>query len=517
MFILVVKFTLLKLSLFQNRKENLLDSSIIHGFTQSLLQRKFDQPVATPPLHLEMWDYCCSGAKQVAIAAPRSHAKSTAISFSYVLAAVLFREHKFVIICSGTESQSTLFLGDIKQELIENDELIKLFGVKKFVKLSETDIIVEMEDGHRFRIVAKGAEQQLRGIKWSGTRPDLIIGDDLESDEAILNGDRREKFRRWFYGALLPARAAGGKVVIVGTILHMDSLLERIMAPPPGTKLIYDGLKSYPNAKNAYWKAIKYKAHNEDFSKVLWPEKFSVLELKALRQSFHDQGLADVYSREYLNYPVDENTAYFRRDDFLPLTSDDLESHLAYYAAIDFAVSTHERADYTVIAIIGVNSKGTLLVKDIRRGRWDAAEIINEMFTVQRRYKPELFTVEKGTIEKALGPFLRKEMMERNVYLNLHPLTPTKDKMSRARSIQARMRSGGIRFDKDASWYPTLEDEMVRFPKDRHDDQVDALAWVGLTIDQIQEAPTIKELEESEYEDEYGTTEHMGRSSITGY
>lgn len=496
----------------------MLDSSVIHGFTQSLLQRKFDQPVETPPLHKEMWELCCSEARQVAIAAPRSHAKSTAISFSFVLAAVLFREYKFVIICSGTESQSTLFLGDIKQELIENDDLIKLFGVKNFVKLSETDIIVEMDDGHRFRIVAKGAEQQLRGIKWAGSRPDLIIGDDLESDEAVMSGDRREKFRRWFYGALLPSRAAGGKIIVVGTILHMDSLLERLMQPPMGSKMIYEALKSYPDVKKGYWKSVKYKAHNDDFSKVLWPEKFSVEELKALRQSFYDQGLPDVYSREYLNYPIDENTAYFRRDDFLPLKPEDDEHHLVYYAAIDFAVSTHDRADYTVIAIVGVDNTGVILVKDIRRGRWDAAEIINEMFTVQRRYKPELFTVEKGTIEKAIGPFLKREMMQRNVYLNLNPLAPTKDKMSRARSIQARMRSGGIRFDKDASWYPALEDEMVRFPKDRHDDQVDALAWIGLTLDQIQEAPTDRELSDLEYEEEFGNTlELVGRSAVTGY
>ena len=494
----------------------MLDAETIHGFTQSLLQRKFDQPVATPPLHLEMWDLCCNGGKQIAIAAPRSHAKSTAISFSFVLAAVLFRQHKFVIICSGTESQSTLFLGDIKQELQENDDLIKLFGIKKFVKLAETDIIVEMNDGYRFRIVAKGAEQQLRGIKWAGTRPDLIIGDDLESDEAVMNQDRREKFRRWFYGALLPARASGGKVIIVGTILHMDSLLERLMTPPSGSKLVYEGLKSFPNAKNPYWRSVKYKAHNEDYSKILWEGKFSAEELRSLRQSFYDQGLADVYSREYLNYPIDENSAYFRRDDFLPLKPEDIDSHVVYYAAVDFAVSTNERADYTVIAVVGVDSNGTILVRDVRRGRWDASEVIEEMFTVQRRYKPELFVLEAGTIKNAIGPFLNKEMLQRNVYMNLYPMTPTKDKMSRARSLQARMRSGGIRFDKDSSWYPALEDEMVRFPKDRHDDQVDALAWIGLVLDQIQDAPTAKELEDEDYEQEFGQ-QFVGRSVYTGY
>jgi hypothetical protein len=77
----------------------MLDSEVLHGFVQSTLQRKFDQPVATPDCHLEWWDLCCSEDKNIAIAAPRKHAKSTAITFSYVLAAALFREHQFIIIC----------------------------------------------------------------------------------------------------------------------------------------------------------------------------------------------------------------------------------------------------------------------------------------------------------------------------------------------------------------------------------------------------------------------------------
>jgi predicted phage terminase large subunit-like protein len=140
------------------------------------------------------------------------------------------------------------------------------------------------------------------------------------------------------------------------------------------------------------------------------------------------------------------------------------------------------------------------------------------MFSVQRRYRPELFVVEQGTIEKALGPFLRKEMLQRGTYLNLFPMVPTKDKMSRARSIQARMRAGGIFFDMEASWYPALEDEMVRFPKDRHDDQVDALSWIGLALDRIMEAPTKEELEDEEYEEMVSeTSSYQGRSLVTGY
>jgi predicted phage terminase large subunit-like protein len=498
----------------------MLDSSIIKGFVQSCLQRKFDKPVTSPDCHLEWWDLCCSDERQIAIAAPRETAKSTAITLSYVLAAVLFREHQFVIICSDTEGQSSLFLGDIKQELIENEDLISLFGINKFIKLSETDIIVEMNDGYKFRIMAKGAEQKLRGLKWENKRPDLIVCDDMENDEAVVNADRREKFRRWFYGALMPSRSKVGKIIVVGTILHMDSLLERLMPNTTLSTTVQEDLKDYSTIKNPIWKAVKYRAHNSDFSKILWENKYSKEHFKKLKEGFLAQGMMDVYSREYLNYPIDEASAYFKRDDFIPITENDLESRVDYYSAIDFAISTAERSDYTVIATVAVNSQGELLVVDIRRGRWDAQEIIEEMFSVHRRYHPELFVVENGAIQKAIGPFLQKEMLQRGpgYYINLHPVTPTKDKQSRARSLQARMRAGGIRFDKDKMWYPALEDEMARFPRDRHDDQVDALAWIGLVLDKIIDAPTIEEIEDEEYnqmEQDFGYD--SGRNRITGY
>jgi len=39
----------------------------------------------------------------------------------------------------------------------------------------------------------------------------------------------------------------------------------------------------------------------------------------------------------------------------------------------------------------------------------------------------------------------------------------------------------------------------MRFPRDRHDDQVDAWAYMGLMLDKMQEAATPEEIEEEEY------------------
>lgn len=498
-----------------------ITSQLIHGFCASLLAKRFDNATRTPQFHLDLWDLYCDKAPLVAIAAPRGHGKSTAMTHACTLASVLFRDRRFVVIVSDTETQASNFLNDIKEELRNNDDLIELFQVKGFKKDTETDIIVELADGHTFRIMVRGAEQRVRGLKWMQMRPDLIICDDLEGDEQVQNKERREKFRKWFNGALLPCRSKHGIVRIVGTVLHLDSLLNRLLPEDTHKSSRVEPLKTWSVARTA-WKSVRYRAHTEDFKTLLWPEMYSEEFFRSKKEDLTNQGIPEVYSQEYLNYPIDESTQYFKRSDCTEIALFDLDAikhgtkNVNYYAATDFAVSTVERSDYTVIAIAAVDDRGIINVVDIRRGRWDSLEIIDEMFAVHHKYDPELFVVERGAIEKAIGPILRSEMVSRNAYMRLHPMTPTKDKLTRARSIQARLRSGGIKFDKTAHWYGDLEDEMARFPKARHDDQVDALSWLGLVIDEMHNALTREEEDELEYqlETQY---EDTGRNSTCGY
>ncbi len=216
-----------------------LTKDVLKGFVGSILASKFDNAVKTPDFHEEMWELFTSKYKYVAVAAPRGHAKTTGGTVCYGLATLLFRQRKFMLIVSDTESQASMFLGYFKEQLQENNALIELFGIKRdekgqvrFIKETETDIVVQFEDGHKFRVMAKGAEQKLRGLIWNGSRPDIIICDDMENDELVMNKDRREKMRRWFYSALLPCLSSSGIIRVVGTILHMDSLLERLMHKP---------------------------------------------------------------------------------------------------------------------------------------------------------------------------------------------------------------------------------------------------------------------------------------------
>jgi len=504
-----------------------LSADIIEGFVGSCLAKNFDGASKIPQFHREMWELCTSDSPFVAIAAPRAHAKSTSISLSYVLACVLFRNRRFVLMVSDTEAQAAMFLGQIKQELQENENIINLFGLKVneqnqvvFEKDSSTDIIVSFADGTKFRIIAKGSEQKLRGMLWSGARPDLIVMDDAENDEVVMNKERREKFKRWVYGALLPCRSQQGIFRIVGTILHMDSFLEGLMPRENDKYTVHEDLKTYTTRKASQWKSVKYAAHSSDFTKLLWPERRTSNEFRLIRQDYMERGLADVYSQEYLNIPIDESNTFFKKHDFLTLREEDKKKKINYYIAGDFAISEKERADYTVLIVGGMDEDGILQIRNVIRERMDGLEIVDTMLALQRLYDPLAFGIEDTQITKSLGPFLNRAMIEQNTFVNIIPLKPHRaDKQTRARSIQARMRAGAVKFDKTADWYQTLEDELMRFPRDKHDDQVDSIAYLGLMIDKLIEAPTKEEQEDEDYEQELENSglNLQGRSEICGY
>jgi predicted phage terminase large subunit-like protein len=511
----------------------MLTANVIKGFSSSLLQKDFDGAVASPECHYEWWELFCSDAKQVAVAAPRRHAKTTAVTQTCGLAAVLFREREYVLVVSDTITQAVQFLGEIKQQLIENEQLRSLFKIQGFVKETEDDFICQCEDGHTFRMSAKGAEQKLRGLKWKNKRPDLILCDDLENDEIVMNKERRMKFKRWFYAALMPCLSYRGKIMYVGTILHNDSLLESLMPNRQTRGYTQEPLKTWvqdklgqPRVVNG-WVSMKYRAHNPDFSEILWNDFYDKDYFIAKRQEYVAQGIPDVYSQEYLNTPIDETLAYFRRADLRDFTEEDREltktaewqKRFNFYIGTDLAVSTLEVADWSVFVVAGLDEKGYLWIFDIIRERMDAQEIVEMLLSLERKWNPIAISMEKGQIEKSVGPFLRQRMLDTGIFPAITPIAPSADKLTRARSIQARMRAGAVKFDKLGDWYYDFEDEAVLFPRSKHDDQVDALAYVGLIVDKMIQGATVRQLQEDDYEEEYeqsGLAE-AGRSTYTGY
>lgn len=481
-----------------------LTAELLEGFSSVYLSAGYDEAKPIPDFHRECWQVYLSPVLQAGAAAPRGHAKSTALTHVYVLGTVLFKIEDYVILISTNEELAIEHLGDITRELIENEDIINDFGIKGFITNSKTEIIVEFIDGHQFRILARGSGQKMRGRKWRGKRPGLIVCDDLEDDEQTENKERRDKFRRWFFRAVKPALRRGGKLRIHGTILHEDSLLARLIKDPE-------------------WHTLFYKAHAsfDDFSDILWPEQFSEEGLRSIRQGYIEQFDSGGYSQEYLNDPFDNTEAYLKREYFLPMEPQDFQRECKTGVGIDFAISKKDKANRTSMTVAGQTAENILLYKDQLVGRWDTIEIIDNMFLIQANHDPQAFFVEDGAIWKAIEPMLNQEMRKRNIFLNCIAMSPSGDKATKGRSWQKRMKSGACRFDKNATWYASYESECLRFTGYSDavlDDQFDSSAIVSRGFDEL---PLLDEEDFMEEDELYfrKTTPRtdQGRSTSTGY
>ncbi len=419
-------------------------------FAQVILSKHF---YLTPALfHIEIFNLLEQRKQYNCIVAPRDHSKSTLISLAYVLHQILFKRAKFCLIISDTATQAELFLDAIKNELESNDILKELFGDLRGEKWTTDDI--ELKNGTK--IIARGAKAKIRGLKWRELRPDLIICDDMENDELVKNQDRRKEFKLWFYSAVLPALATYGRLIIIGTILHYDSLLNSL-------------------SRDVNYARLFYQAITKD-GKALWKWKFTIEKLLEIKEKFKAQGLLDAFQTEYMNEPISDENAIFKKKWFKYYQDNDIfPEYLSKFITVDLAISEKESADYTVILVTGIDEKKNIYVLEYERDRFTPIETIELIFKLAKKWKVMNVGVESVAYQRSLIWFLEDEMRRRNEFLLVQELKADTDKERRIRGLQPRYAVGTV-FHKPQM--TALEEELLLFPKAPHDDIADALAYV---------------------------------------
>jgi hypothetical protein len=463
-----------------------LTADLIEAFAGMYLSPRYDDLKPTPPFHRQCWELYASDHKQAGAIAPRDHAKSTGLTFDYILAEVMFRCSDYVILIGSTEDKSAEQLSNISEELENNEDLRRDFGIRAFESQTKTEVIVVHDDGHRFRILARGAEQKIRGAMWKGKRPNLIVCDDMEDDEQVENKDRRSKFRRWFFRAAKQALSKKGKIRIHGTILHDDALLSRLR-------------------KNKMWKMLFFKAHKSynDFSELLWPERWTQEDLRSRQIEFEEDGDAAGYSQEFLNTPMDNNEAYLRERDFISMSTSDREAIKSFSVGVDFALSKKDHANKTAFVVGGKCARNLIHHVDVHWDRWDSLEITDKFFEVDNRWHPDVFYVENGKEWLAVKPIIEKEMQLRDQWLVIEAFTPVGDKAVRGRVFQKKMKAGACRFDDGSEWYASYKAELLLFTgasDAKADDQFDATAILHKGMEFAPEVEEEDFIEEEEFE-----------------
>ena len=139
------------------------------------------------------------------------------------------------------------------------------------------------------------------------------------------------------------------------------------------------------------------------------------------------------------------------------------------------------RLDESAIAIVKVCKEGWYVL-DIPHGRWDVRETSIQFLRACQKHKPIACGIEKGMQRQAVMPYLSDQMRRLGVFINPMELTHGgQAKASRiAWALQGRLEHGRI-FFVEGEYLSAIKEQIYDFPNGRHDDMLDALAY----IDQI--------------------------------
>ena len=428
-----------------------------------------------------------------ATAAPRGHAKSTNLTFKGSLHAALYRYKRYIIILSDTSDQANGFLSAIKDELEDNGAIREDFGDLTGGVWRENVIITSQG----VRIDAIGAGQKIRGRKRKNWRPDLMVLDDIENDENVRTVEQRKKLENWFYKAVSKAGDTYTDIVYIGTLLHYDSLLAKVLKNPAYRSVKYKAVQSFSTSPLwETWESIYTDLGNEGReleakkffeknreemlagTKVLWEEKLSYYDLMVTRVS---EGEAS-FNSELQNEPVNPDDCLFNEEWFDYYNPEDMDFSSAdfrFYGFVDPSLGKNRRADYSAI-LTGALEVPTgylyILDADIVRRHPDAiiSDVLQKADWIQRTYGKRYvkFGVETVQFQWFLKEQLAKSSARARIYLPIEEVPQSSDKVLRIQTLQPDIKNKYIKFSRR---HKLLLEQLQYFPMADHDDGPDAL------------------------------------------
>ncbi len=427
-----------------------------------------------------------SQSHNIALAAARGDAKSTWLLI-YVIWCIVRRTKRFMLYIMDVFEQAASVVEAVAIELELNSRLATDFahacGRGRIWRHGE--IVTR----NKVKLMARGAGQRVRGLKYGAYRPDLALIDDIENDENVESPAQRDKLENWIRKAVANLGEAGEKfdILMVGTMLHHDSVLARIQRNPLWTRVIIPAIIKYPDRMDLWdeWLEIilskdhdpkaleKAAAFYQSNAKAMnagavvsWPDKRPLLTLMRIRADVGE----DAFNSEYQQNPTSKDAA-FKDDDFHYFVG--VKRDWLFFGACDPSLGGGNKGDPSALLIGGIDRETKyihIVAADIRRRLPDS--IIADMIALQREWQCLGWFVESVQFQEFFRTQAMKDALKDGVSLPCFPVKPIADKDLRIQTLQPPIAAGLIQFQPGQR---TLLDQLKQWPKGAHDDGPDAL------------------------------------------
>lgn len=207
----------------------------------------------------------------------------------------------------------------------------------------------------------------------------------------------------------------------------------------------------------------------------LWPEKF---DLKELQSRLRGDGWYQ-FSAQYMNNPIPEQDAKFKRDNFQLFDVEEIRGkEMRKVLTIDPAISLEKHADFTAMTVCGIDQFSNIFLLDIWRGKVLPSELISKIFELNELWHPNHIGIETNVFQKTLAYSLREEMQRRGRFLPLTEVQPhERTKELRIQGLQPLYENRKVFHPRNHPLKFYFEQELVEFPRGGHDDMIDAFSY----------------------------------------
>lgn len=415
----------------------------------------------SPDMHVDMGRKLYARTRQNIFLVFRDGAKTTILR-TFVAQRTAYAISRTIMFVSASQDHSVLSLRWVKRAIERNTLFASTFGLERGDKWTDEWITIENRiAGVTINMLAAGITGQIRGFNIDDFRPDLIVADDILTDENTRTPEQRKKIEDLFHGALVnslqaESEAPHAKIVLLQTPFHREDLAMKCTQDPAWNPTVYGILDEKGESR--------------------WPDKFPTEMILAEQRSAQLLGRKRLWEREKMCRIVKSEEVVFNTD--LLQYWETLPAGLMKFMAIDPASSKKKKADDNVVMCIGVLGPDVYVLGYEAAKGVNPDECANQFFELAARFPPILRAgVEAVAYQRTLKWYIENEMKARRIFIPMELIEDRRSKADRIlQQIPGHLAYGHIHIHSTMRSLVTQMDEYDPLVEDQPDDILDALA-----------------------------------------
>ena len=319
-------------------------------------------------------------------------------------------------------------------------------------------------------ITTKGGSRVALSVGGSitGRGADFIIIDDPLKAEDGASETARTRVTDWYNGTLSTRLndKERGVIIMVMQRLHQEDLAGFVIERGGWHQLNLPAIATDVHAVPIGPREI----HHRKAGSILHPERESAETLERIKAEIGSLQ----FSAQYQQSPVPPGGNLVKREWFRYYdTAPSPGPGVKIVQSWDIATTTDERNDWSVCTTWAIRQKDYYLL-DVWRARVEFPALRRKIIDHALSWHAQTVLIEKA------GPGLQLVQELRNDQTRGFPrpigIVPEGDKWMRMEAQTPRFEAGHVQLPKEAPWLATFLDELLAFPRGRHDDQVDSVS-----------------------------------------